>query len=156
MSSQSRSAEHRSKYSQSVRTKVLPLSLYICLLRSFVNVVVNCCKAVLPLLAVFEAAKAQAKTNPEKIAIIDVARGTDFTYTQLFHDVSEVRLRLFKLLEVKDDLDERRIAFLVPAGYDYVVILWAIWAAGGIAVPLCMKTLTQTMVLTHSDYLFNC
>jgi len=93
--------------------------------------------AVLPLLAVFEAAKSQANANSEKIAIIDVARGKSFSYTQLLHDVSEVRMRLFKLLKVDNDLDERRIAFLVPAGYDYVVILWAIWAAGGIAVPLC-------------------
>lgn len=40
------------------------------------------------------------------------------------------------LLGGKNDLEEQRIAILVPAGLDYVVALHAVWRAGGIAVPL--------------------
>lgn len=40
------------------------------------------------------------------------------------------------LLAGKDDLDEERIAMLLPAGRDYVTALLGIWCAGGVAVPL--------------------
>ncbi|MEY3323131.1 MAG: hypothetical protein RLZZ417_2714 [Bacteroidota bacterium] len=42
------------------------------------------------------------------------------------------------LLGDKEDLSEARIAFMVPPGVDYVCIQWAIWIAGGIAVPICV------------------
>ncbi|MDE2878176.1 acyl-CoA synthetase [Candidatus Palauibacter soopunensis] len=35
------------------------------------------------------------------------------------------------------DLDGARVGFLMEPGFDYVVTQWAIWRAGGIAVPLC-------------------
>ncbi|MFQ5690103.1 MAG: acyl-CoA synthetase [Gemmatimonadota bacterium] len=35
------------------------------------------------------------------------------------------------------DLGEARVAFMVPPGVGYATALWAIWRAGGIAVPLC-------------------
>ena len=40
------------------------------------------------------------------------------------------------LLNGKKDLDEERIAVLLPAGLDYVAALHGIWRAGGLAVPL--------------------
>ena len=40
------------------------------------------------------------------------------------------------LLAGSTDLDEARIAFLVPPGFDYVAAQWGIWRAGGVAVPL--------------------
>lgn len=40
------------------------------------------------------------------------------------------------LLGERHDLEEERIAFLLPAGVDYVTVQWAIWRAGGVAVPL--------------------
>jgi len=40
------------------------------------------------------------------------------------------------LLGNRDDLQEERVAFLLPAGADYAVVQWAVWRAGGIAVPL--------------------
>lgn len=43
------------------------------------------------------------------------------------------------LLRGAEDLNEARIAFLIPPGFDYVRIQWAIWRSGGIAVPLCDK-----------------
>ena len=42
------------------------------------------------------------------------------------------------LLNGKSDLQEERVAFMVDPGFDYVKVQWAIWRAGGIAVPLCL------------------
>jgi malonyl-CoA/methylmalonyl-CoA synthetase len=36
------------------------------------------------------------------------------------------------------DLNEKRVAFMVQPGFDYVCVQWGIWRAGGIAVPLCL------------------
>ena len=40
------------------------------------------------------------------------------------------------LLDGADDLEEARIAFFIPAGFEYVAVQWGVWRAGGIAVPL--------------------
>lgn len=37
------------------------------------------------------------------------------------------------------DLQEARVAFLIPSGFEYVATQWGIWRAGGIAVPLCVS-----------------
>lgn len=68
--------------------------------------------------------------------MIDAAKGEQFTYTQLLVDTAALKKIILEELGLKD-LQERRIAFLVPNGYDYVVTQWAIWAAGGVCVPLC-------------------
>jgi len=62
--------------------------------------------------------------------------GKAYSYGQLL-DVSESIA--MDLLNGHPELYESRIAFLVPAGFQYVAIQWAIWRAGGIAVPLCEK-----------------
>lgn len=41
------------------------------------------------------------------------------------------------LLRGREDLNEERIAFLIRPSFLYVAVQWAIWRAGGIAVPLC-------------------
>jgi malonyl-CoA/methylmalonyl-CoA synthetase len=43
------------------------------------------------------------------------------------------------LLRGARDLDEARVAFLVPPGFHYVATQWGIWRAGGIAVPLAIS-----------------
>ena len=43
------------------------------------------------------------------------------------------------LLNGNSDLQETRVAFMVNPGFDYVKVQWAIWQAGGIAVPLCLS-----------------
>ena len=43
------------------------------------------------------------------------------------------------LLGEADDLNETRVALLVPAGFEYAASQWAIWRAGGIKVPICMS-----------------
>lgn len=90
----------------------------------------------IPSLPLFVQAKKHATSNNGKIAVIDRSKGQSFTYQQLLSDVSVKKTWLLEHLSLVD-LDERRIAFLIPNGYDYVVMQWAVWAAGGVCVPLC-------------------
>ncbi|KAJ5982921.1 hypothetical protein N7481_005020 [Penicillium waksmanii] len=89
----------------------------------------------IPELPIFVAAQQHAKSDPQKIAVVDSVKQQSFTFTQLLEDVAALRKGILEQLGVSD-LEERRIAFLAT-GYDYVVTQWATWAAGGIAVPLC-------------------
>lgn len=56
------------------------------------------------------------------------------------------------LLDGRSDLAERRVAFLVPAGFEYAAVQWGVWRAGGIAVPLSVHATEPEIdyVLTHS------
>lgn len=56
-----------------------------------------------------------------------------FTYANLLDASARVAA---SLLAGRADLAEARVAFLVPPGFQYVAVLWGIWRAGGIAVPL--------------------
>ena len=58
------------------------------------------------------------------------------TYSKLLTVSENVGI---KLLNGDKDLNGARIAFLVPAEFEYACILWGIWRAGGIAIPLCEK-----------------
>jgi malonyl-CoA/methylmalonyl-CoA synthetase len=42
------------------------------------------------------------------------------------------------LLAENEDLDGARVSFMVTPGWRYVAWQWAIWRAGGVAVPLCL------------------
>lgn len=75
----------------------------------------------------------QSLLSPNKTAIID-PKGS-FSYRQLQAESDRIAKGL---LAGKPDLDEARVAFMVSPGFDYVRIQWAIWKAGGIAVPLCV------------------
>ena len=70
---------------------------------------------------------------PHKIAVVD--RGESVTYQQLANESARLASLL---LGTSDDLVEARVAFMVPPGKQYVASLWAIWRAGGVAVPLCL------------------
>lgn len=103
--------------------------------------------ASIPSLPLFVKAREQATSDPAKVAVVDRTKAQEFTYRQLLADVSTTKKSLLESLSVSD-LDERRIAFLVPNGYDYVVTQWAVWAAGGVSVPLCMLD-TWRLSLPH-------
>jgi non-ribosomal peptide synthetase component F len=90
----------------------------------------------LPSLPLFLKAKKHATVEPNKVAVVDRAKAQSFTYRQLLADAAATAKWLLEELRTAD-LSERRIAFLVPNGYDYVVVQWAVWAAGGVCVPLC-------------------
>ena len=68
----------------------------------------------------------------DKTAIVD--QQGNHCYEKL---LESARQAASVILAGKGDLEERRVAFLVPSGIDYVVVQWGIWLAGGIAVPLC-------------------
>jgi malonyl-CoA/methylmalonyl-CoA synthetase len=64
-----------------------------------------------------------------------VDRGESVTYQQLANESARLASLL---LGTSDDLAEARVAFMLPPGKHYVASLWAIWRAGGVAVPLCL------------------
>ena len=76
----------------------------------------------------------RASQYPDRIAIRSNRK--NYAYAQLLQASKQTALQL---LDGKNDLNEDRIAFIVPPGFDYVKIQWGIWRAGGIAVPLYIK-----------------
>ena len=76
----------------------------------------------------------RATAHPTRTAIVDDAG--EYSYADLL-DASHRGAAL--LLDGKMDLDEARVAFMVPPGFEYAAILWGIWRAGGVAVPLCLS-----------------
>jgi malonyl-CoA/methylmalonyl-CoA synthetase len=73
----------------------------------------------------------QLSNDNDKIALVE----GDQSYS--YSTVNE-RIDRFAsgLLAGKQDLEEERIAFFIPASLDYVTVLHGVWRAGGIAVPL--------------------
>ncbi|KAF7169623.1 hypothetical protein CNMCM5623_002245 [Aspergillus felis] len=104
----------------------------------------------IPSLPLFLEAQKVSQHNAGKVAVIDAAKGEQFTYTQLLLDTTALKKIILEELQLAD-LEERRIAFLVPNGYDYVVIQWAIWAAGGVCVPLCTTHPVKELLYTIDD-----
>lgn len=76
----------------------------------------------------------RAVKHNEKVAII--ANSTSYTYKELLDASSNIARCL---LNSAKDLEEKRVAFMVSPGFDYVATQWGIWRAGGIAVPLCVS-----------------
>ncbi|NNE38230.1 MAG: AMP-binding protein, partial [Gammaproteobacteria bacterium] len=66
-----------------------------------------------------------------KVALVEGSDTT--TYADLHNRINRMATGL---LDSKSDLNEERIAFLMPASLDYVTMLFGVWRAGGIAVPL--------------------
>jgi len=75
----------------------------------------------------------RAREWSHRVAISDQA-GTQ-TYAVLLAGSERGAARL---LDGNTDLDEARIVFMVEPSFDYVAVQWAIWRAGGVAVPLCL------------------
>ena len=76
----------------------------------------------------------RASLFTERIAI--KSEHNEYTYSQLLAQSESVASHL---LQGKKDLNQARIAFLVPASFSYASVQWGVWRAGGIAVPLCEK-----------------
>ena len=76
---------------------------------------------------------AAAERHAERTCVVD---GTGpFTYRRLLDASAAVGSAL---LAGERDLEEQRIAYLVPPGFAHVAAQWGIWRAGGIAVPLAL------------------
>jgi malonyl-CoA/methylmalonyl-CoA synthetase len=69
----------------------------------------------------------------DRVAIGD-DNGT-YTYSHLLAGSERGASRL---LDDGPDLGEARVAFMVDPNYDYVLVQWSVWRAGGVAVPLCL------------------
>lgn len=100
----------------------------------------------------------RATTFPKRTAII--SDNKDFSYRQLL----DTSISIAKvLLNGKADLQEGRIAFMVPPSFEYAAVQWGIWQAGGIAVPLCvlhpkpalqyvLEDTRASILIVHPDY----
>ncbi len=86
-----------------------------------------------------------AERHSQRTAIVD--ESGKYTYGELLAAAGKVASHL---LGDKDDLREARVAFMVPPSFEYVAVLWGIWLAGGIAVPLCV-----THPLPELEYVIN-
>lgn len=75
----------------------------------------------------------KAKQNTHRIAIL--SNDQEYFYSDL---ISQSQAFAKQLLAGNDDLQEARVAFMIQPGFDYVKVQWAIWQAGGVAVPLCL------------------
>jgi len=73
----------------------------------------------------------RTESHGERTALLCGKR--TYTYLDLLEASAAVASAL---LGGSDDLEEARIAFFIPAGFDYVAVQWGVWRAGGIAVPL--------------------
>lgn len=86
-------------------------------------------------------------TSPAELPLVARARGhsgrtavvaPEGTFTH--RDLLDASVRVASaLLAGTGDLEEARVAFLAPPGWDYVAVQWGIWRAGGIAVPLAVS-----------------
>ena len=74
-----------------------------------------------------------AQKYKERTAIISY--GNSYSYDQL---LLRSEMLASSLLSEEEDLGEARIAFMVDPSFEYTVMQWGIWRAGGIAVPLCV------------------
>lgn len=99
-----------------------------------------------------------AAQNGQGIAIQDDSGA--HSYAELLQR-SEALAQL--ILADAGDLNEARVAFLIPSSADYVIAQWAAWRAGGIAVPLCtshpkpeleyvIDNAEVDIVITHPEY----
>nr|WP_226894662.1 acyl-CoA synthetase [Luteolibacter marinus] len=89
---------------------------------------------------------ARAKLHQDRTAI--GSNGREFTYADLLRESESLATAL---LDDATDLAEARVAFMAPAGFDYFVIQWAIWRAGGIALPLSNSATTPELAYALAD-----
>jgi malonyl-CoA/methylmalonyl-CoA synthetase len=100
----------------------------------------------------------KAAVFKDRTAII--SNGGVYAYRDLLEASENVASNLLK---GKIDLSGSRITFLVPPSFEYAAVQWGIWAAGGIAVPLCvlhplpaiqyvLEDTGATMVIVHPEY----
>lgn len=89
---------------------------------------------------------ARAREYGDRTAII--ATEGIFTYRYLLHASSQVATYI---LDGTEDLQQQRVAFLIPPGFQYVATQWGVWRGGGIAVPLCVSHPLRELEYVISD-----
>ncbi|MGI9276592.1 MAG: acyl-CoA synthetase [Endozoicomonas sp.] len=93
---------------------------------------------------------ARARQHGNRIALR--SGQAKYSYRYFLDHSAALASRLLALSGTRD-LQQARVVFLAPAGPDYVSIQWAVWRAGGIAVPLSMTATDPELVqaITDSD-----
>ncbi|KAI9034564.1 AMP-dependent synthetase and ligase [Hyaloraphidium curvatum] len=115
--------------------------------------------AALPDLPLFSRAAGFAGSIPHPAII---SHGKNYSYAQLLRDAAAFRDRLLETAGTKD-LAEQRVAFLCPNAYEYAVVQWGVWAAGGVAVPISthqpaaemeytIENSESSLVVVHSSF----
>jgi malonyl-CoA/methylmalonyl-CoA synthetase len=74
----------------------------------------------------------RAVLHRDRVAVVD-ADGRAHSYAELLDRSARVASAL---LGDRDDLGEARVCYLTRRSFDYPVLQWGIWRAGGLAVPL--------------------
>jgi malonyl-CoA/methylmalonyl-CoA synthetase len=93
-----------------------------------------------------------------KVALVEGDKS--YTYSEVN---SRINLCATALLGERNDLQEERIAFFLPASLDYVTVMHGVWRAGGIAVPLnvasavaeldhYLSCASVTRLITNAEY----
>ena len=77
----------------------------------------------------------RAQSFEARIAVS--SEGHDHSYDSLLSVSAGIAA---SLLDGSTDLGEKRVAFLIPASFEYAAVQWGIWRAGGIAVPLSLSS----------------
>lgn len=87
-----------------------------------------------------------AKLHGDSVAICQ--EQMEYSYQQLVHRSAAVASFI---LGSTHDLQESRVAYLIPAGFDYVTVQWGIWRAGGVAVPLSLSATEPELEYAITD-----
>jgi malonyl-CoA/methylmalonyl-CoA synthetase len=94
---------------------------------------------------------ARARSHGSAVAIRSGA--DEWSYDELLDRSASIAS---VLLADPDDSVEARIAYLLPAGFDYAAVQWAIWRAGGVAVPLSLSATEPELEYTLTDSQSDC
>lgn len=89
---------------------------------------------------------AHAYRHAGRTAVVD-SQGS-FRYSDLLNASSGMATAL---LAGRDDLREERVVFVVSPGFPWVAVLWGIWRAGGVAVPLPLNSTNPELEYFVSD-----
>jgi malonyl-CoA/methylmalonyl-CoA synthetase len=110
---------------------------------------------MLPIFKRIDSNGTPTKYNKDAVAIINYNENGDkekeFSYGELHRASQNFAVQLLKL-SCTDDLREQRVAFLIdPPGFEYVMVQWAIWKAGGVAVPLARTHPLPSLLYVLND-----
>ena len=87
-----------------------------------------------------------AEQYPDRVALRD--KTGSYTYKDI---VKASNKTASALIGNDSDLKEQRIGFLIPPSFEYVSILWGIWKAGGIGIPLSLSATESELIHYLND-----
>ena len=87
-----------------------------------------------------------AEQHAERVALRDETGS--YTYKDI---VKASNKTASALIGDDSDLKEKRIGFLIPPSFEYVSILWGIWKAGGIGIPLSLSATESELIHYLND-----